>query len=159
MARNTRFIAVIGGSDCSDEELKTAEEVGRLIAQKGAVLVCGGLGGVMAAACKGADNAGGTTVGILPGPDRKSANPHVTIPIATNMGEARNAVVVRSADVIIAVGGGYGTLSEIGLALRGGTMVIGLDTWSISRHGRADSSIIRVAKPSDAVDLAFELTE
>ncbi len=153
------MIAVIGGSDCSLEELKIAEEIGRRIAEKGGVLVCGGLGGVMAAACKGAASAGGTTVGILPGGNRDSANRHVAIPIVTNMGEARNVIVVKSADAVIAVGGAYGTLSEIALALRDGTPVIGLKTWSLSKGGELDSSIIQTDSPVDAVNLAFDLTD
>jgi len=108
-----------------------AEEVGRLVAQRGGVLVCGGLGGVMDAACRGARAQGGTTIGILPGLDRSAANPHVDVAIPTGLGEARNALVVRAADVLIAVGGAYGTLSEIALALGAGKRVIGLDTWDI----------------------------
>jgi uncharacterized protein (TIGR00725 family) len=95
------------------------------------VVVCGGLGGAMEAACRGAKQAGGTTVGILPGTDRSAANPYVDFALPTGLGEARNALVVRAADVVIAVGGGYGTLSEIALALRGGKPVIGLDTWEV----------------------------
>jgi hypothetical protein len=105
--------------------------VGRLLAERGAVLVCGGLGGTMEAACRGAGQAGGTTVGLLPGTDRAAANPHVDIAIPTGLGEARNAIVVRTADVVIAVGGGYGTLSEIALALKMGRRVVGLGTWEI----------------------------
>jgi uncharacterized protein (TIGR00725 family) len=95
------------------------------------VLVCGGLGGVMEAACRGARRGGGTTVGVLPGLDRRAANPHVDIALSTGLGEARNALVVRAVDAVVAVGGGYGTLSEIALALKGGKPVVGLDTWEI----------------------------
>jgi uncharacterized protein (TIGR00725 family) len=108
-----------------------AEEVGRLLARRGAVLVCGGLGGVMEAACRGASREGGTTVGVLPGLDRGAANPFVSVAVATGLGEARNALVVRAADALIAVGGAYGTLSEIALALKAGKPVIGLGTWEI----------------------------
>jgi uncharacterized protein (TIGR00725 family) len=105
--------------------------VGRLAAERGAVVVCGGLGGAMEAACRGAKQAGGTTLGILPGADRSAANPYVDFALPTGLGEARNALVVRAADVVIAVGGGYGTLSEIALALKAGKRVIGLDSWAI----------------------------
>jgi uncharacterized protein (TIGR00725 family) len=105
--------------------------VGRLLAEHGAVLVCGGLGGAMEAACRGAKQAGGTTVGLLPGESRSDANRFVDVAIPTGLGEARNALVVRSADVVVAVGGGYGTLSEIALALKIGKRVVGLGTWEI----------------------------
>jgi len=105
--------------------------VGRLLAEHGAVLVCGGLGGTMEAACRGAKQAGGTTVGLLPGESRSDANRFVDVAIPTGLGEARNALVVRSADVVVAVGGGYGTLSEIALALKMGKRVVGLGTWEI----------------------------
>jgi uncharacterized protein (TIGR00725 family) len=108
-----------------------AETVGRLVARSGAALVCGGLGGVMEAACRGARAEGGTTIGILPGLDRSAANPYVEVAIATGLGEARNALVVRAADCLIAVGGAYGTLSEIALALKAGKRVVGLKTWEI----------------------------
>jgi len=111
MDRSKLFIAVIGGSECSPEEAKMAEEVGRELALRGATIVCGGLGGVMEAACRGAHSAKGITVGILPGDDREAANPHVDIPIVTGMGYARNAIVVKSAQAVIAIAGSYGTLS------------------------------------------------
>jgi uncharacterized protein (TIGR00725 family) len=150
-------IAVIGGGQCTRKEARLAEEVGRELARRGAALVCGGLGGVMEAACRGAGAEGGTTIGILPGEDSHSANPHVQIPIATGLGYARNIAVVRSARAVIAVGGSYGTLSEIGYALQGGTPVIGLETWSLSRNGRNDSSIIPAKSPAEAVDKALDL--
>jgi uncharacterized protein (TIGR00725 family) len=125
-----------------------AEEVGRLLARRGAVVVCGGLGGVMEAACRGARSEGGVAVGILPGLDRGAANPHVSVAVATGLGEARNALVVRAADALIAVGGAYGTLSEIALALKAGKPVIGLGTWEIDGVERAD-------EPEAAVDLAL----
>jgi uncharacterized protein (TIGR00725 family) len=150
-------IAVIGGGQCTRKEARLAEEVGRELARRGAVLVCGGLGGVMEAACRGAGAEGGTTIGILPGEDSHTANPHVQIPIATGLGYARNIAVVRSARAVIAVGGSYGTLSEIGYALQGGTPVIGLETWSLSRNGRNDSSIIPAKSPAEAVDRALDL--
>jgi hypothetical protein len=152
-----KFIAVIGGSQCSKEEAKLAEEVGRQLARRGAVLVCGGLGGIMEAACKGASLEGGTTIGILPGDDSQAANPYVQIPIVTGMGYARNVAVVKSAQAVIAIGGSYGTLSEISHALQSGIPVIGLNTWSLSRNGRKDKSIIPAQSPAEAVDKALDL--
>ena len=156
MTEQKRFIAVIGGSDCTPEETRLAEEVGRGLARNGAVLICGGLGGVMEAACKGASAEGGLTIGILPGGSRQAANPYVNIPVVTNLGEARNIIVVKSADAIIAIGGAYGTLSELGHALRNGTPVVGLNTWSLSRNERPDNSIVLARNPADAVKKALE---
>jgi uncharacterized protein (TIGR00725 family) len=150
-------IAVIGDSACSAEEAKLAETVGVLLAERGATVICGGLGGVMEAVCRGAKSKGGMTVGILPGADSSMANRWVDMPVVTGMGEARNAVVVKSARAVIAIGGGYGTLSEIAYALKNGTPVIGLNTWSLSRNGREDDSIIRVQNASEAVDKAIYL--
>jgi uncharacterized protein (TIGR00725 family) len=121
-------VAVIGPGD---EPTVAAAEVGRLLAEQGVTLVCGGRGGAMEAACRGAKEADGLTVGILPGSDRSDANPFVDIVLPTGIGEARNALVVGAADVVIAIGGGYGTLSEIALALKAGKRVIGLGTWEI----------------------------
>jgi len=157
MTEQKRFIAVIGGSQASKEEVKLAEKVGRELAKQGATLVCGGLGGIMEAACRGAQSEGGVTIGILPGGSRQTANPYVQIPIVTNLGEARNVVVVKSAEAVIAIGGGYGTLSEIGHALRNGIPVIGLNTWSLSRNGQLDGSIIPAQNPIEAVDIALSL--
>jgi uncharacterized protein (TIGR00725 family) len=151
------FIAVIGGSDISAPTEAVAEETGRQIARQGAVLVCGGLGGVMEAACRGAASEGGLTVGILPGDNRRSANPYVRVPVATGIGYARNAAVVRSAQAAIAIDGSYGTLTEIGYALQGGIPVIGLDTWSVAINGREDKNIIRATSPEDAVKTAISL--
>lgn len=134
-----------------------AEEVGRELARQGAILICGGLGGVMEAACRGASSEGGVTVGILPGNSRKQANPYVQIPVVTGMGEARNAAVVKSAQAVIAIAGGYGTLSEIGFALRLGIPVIGLNTWSMMRNNQKDESIIPARNPSEAVSKALAL--
>lgn len=131
------FLAVVGSASCDAETAALAEEVGREVARRGAVLICGGRGGVMEAACRGARLAGGTTVGILPGTDRSQANPYVDVPIVTGLGEARNALVVRSADAVIAVSGGYGTLSEIALALKMGRPVVGIQTWELRRPGQA----------------------
>ena len=149
------IVAVIGSGDCTAEEAAAAEAVGRLLAEAGAVLVCGGRGGVMAAACRGAKSAGGLTIGILPGVDASEANPWVDVPIVTGLGEARNAIVVRSADAVIAVGGGYGTLSEIAFALKWGRRVVGLGTWELAGDGRPDGGILRVERPEEAVKLAL----
>jgi uncharacterized protein (TIGR00725 family) len=120
------IIAVIGGSTCSAQEAGAAEETGRLLAEAGAIVVCGGLGGVMEAVAKGAHANGGTTVGILPGTDPGAANAYIDIPLATGLGEMRNFLIVRAAHALIAIGGGVGTLSELALAQRIGRPVVGL---------------------------------
>jgi uncharacterized protein (TIGR00725 family) len=134
------YVAVVGAGDASEEIAQAAEEVGRELARGGAVIVCGGLGGVMAAACRGAREVGGSTVGILPGTERSSANEWVQIAIASGLGELRNGLVVRAADVVVAIGGAYGTLSEIALALKTEVPVIGLHTWSIDGLAVADDA-------------------
>ncbi len=151
------LIAVIGEGDCPPELFALAERVGAELARRGATVICGGLGGVMLAACKGAKAAGGTTVGILPGSSPKDANPFVDIPIATGLGEARNVIVVRSARAVVAVGGAYGTLSEIAFALKFRKPVIGLQTWELFRRGEPDPGIIRVDDPATAAELACSL--
>jgi hypothetical protein len=143
-------IGVIGAGQDKDETNQRAFEVGREIARAGAILICGGLGGVMEAASRGAREEKGTTVGILPGPDKDEANPHIDIPIPTDFGHARNAIVVRASDAVIAVGGGYGTLSEIALALKMGKPVMGLDTWEIS-------GVRKVSSAKEAVKSALDL--
>ncbi len=150
------IIAVIGGADCTPAEAASAETIGRLLAEAGAVLVCGGRGGVMAAACRGAKSAGGLTVGVLPGVDARDANPWVDVPIVTGLGEARNTIVVRSADAVIAVGGAYGTLSEIAFALRWGKPLVGLGTWELARGGAPDGGIIRTETPEEAVAMVLD---
>ena len=147
-----RYVAVVGGGACSPEEERAAEQVGALLARAGAVLVCGGLAGVMEAACRGARGEGGVTVGILPGADRTAANPHVSVAIATGLGELRNGLVVRASDALIAVGGEFGTLSEIALALKLGKRVVGLSSWELPRRPDA---IVRAATPEEAVRLAL----
>lgn len=149
------FVAVIGGSTCTADEARVAEAVGRGLASRGAALVCGGLGGVMEAACRGAKSGNGLTVGILPGDDRRAANPYVDIPIVTGIGYARNIIVAKSAQAVIAIDGSYGTLSEIAHALQRGTPVIGLGTWSLSLHGQEDNSVIRARSPEEAVKKAI----
>jgi len=157
MPDSRKFVAVIGGSQASAKETKLAEEVGRQLARRGVVLVCGGLGGIMEAACRGARSQGGITVGILPGEKREAANPYVQIPVVTGMGYARNVAVAKSAQAVIAIGGSYGTLSEIAHALQSDIPVIGLNTWSLSRNGQPDKSIIPAKKPTEAVNKALEL--
>ncbi len=157
MITNKRFIAVIGGGQCSEQEARLAEEVGRELARQDAILVCGGLGGVMESACKGASSEGGVTIGILPGESRQTANPYVAIPIATGIGYARNVAVVKSAQAVIAIGGNYGTLSEISHALQSGIPVIGLNTWSLSKNDQQDNSIITAQSPAEAVNKALNL--
>ena len=149
------IIAVIGGDSPPPEGLPLAEQVGRQVAERGHVLICGGRGGVMEAACRGARQAGGHTIGVLPGPDRSDANPNVEFPIVTNLGAARNAIVVLSADAVIAVDGSYGTLSEIALALVHGKPVVGLATWRVSDSaGVEDRGIMHVDDPVEAVERA-----
>ncbi len=138
-------IAVIGREECSDEEYEAAETVGYLIASNRETLCCGGLGGVMEAACKGAKEGGGLTVGILPGTG--GGNPYLDVVIRTNLGHARNVVLVQSADAVIAIGGGYGTLSEIAVALKTNTPVFGYRTWSIE-------GVVACSTPEEAVILA-----
>ena len=152
-----RYIAVVGPSAGSPAEHVVADEIGKLIAKAGAVLVCGGMGGVMEAAASGCIEAGGKTVGILPTESRLEANPYLTIAVATGMGEARNAIVVRTADVVIAVHGEYGTLSEIALALKMGKPVVGLGTWELSKDGEPVETIVRARDAADAVAKAIAL--
>ena len=152
------YVAVAGSGDAPARDVEAAEAVGRLLAERGAVVVCGGGAGVMEAACRGAKSGGGTTLGILPGLDRGDANPFVDLAVPTGLGEARNALVVRAADALIAVGGAWGTLSEIALALRVGKRVIGIDTWELSRGGQPAAGIVVAAGPEDAVALALGLS-
>ena len=149
------IIAVVGESRPTADMSDLAEEVGRLLAEAGATVVCGGGHGAMAAVCRGAKAAGGTTIGILPGPDASRANEWVDIPIPTGMGQARNVIIVRTGQAVIAVGGRYGTLSEIAHALKEGVPVIGLRTWELVRNGAADDGIVTATDPQDAVTKAI----
>ena len=146
---------MVGPGDAESLSLDQAEEVGRELARRGGVVVCGGLGGVMEAACRGAKEGGGTTVGILPGFDRSEANPYVDVALATGLGEARNALVVRAADAVVAVGAGFGTLSEVALALKGGLAVVGLDTWELAASGEPVDVIARAGSPAEAAERAI----
>ena len=144
--QHPRYIAVIGRGDCNPQEAEHAEEVGEQLAKRGAVLVCGGRGGVMEAACRGAKRAGGTTIGILPGVDRLGANAFVDHAIATNLGEGRNLLIILTVDGVIALPGAFGTLSEISFALMYNKPVVSLGSWEVSDR------IIRVATPAEAVE-------
>ena len=153
------IIAVIGSSNpATREHVDMAEEVGRGLARRGVMVVCGGLTGIMEAVCRGAKSEGGTTIGILPGRAAAEANSYVDIPIVTTMGYSRNVIVVHTGQAVIAVGGAFGTLSEIGHALSDGIPVIGLKTWLLTKNGDGvdiDGSIIQAENPSDAVDKAL----
>ena len=149
---STRLIGVIGAGVCDDSVYTLAHDVGYNIALSGAILVCGGLGGVMEAAAKGAKAAGGMTVGILPTETKDEANPYIDIPLATGLGHARNAIITRSCDVFIAIDGSYGTLSEIGLAKTMGKEVVGIKSWDIE-------GIIKAESAKEAVDIAIGLLD
>lgn len=143
------YIAIIGGGEVRPEIAALAREVGREAARRGAVLLCGGLGGVMAAAAQGAKEAGGESIGILPDGDRRRANPYLTYSLATNLGHARNLLIAHSADALIAVDGGYGTIAEAAIALKLGKPVIALEvSWDLP-------GLRRAASPQEAVDLAW----
>ncbi len=149
MKTTATIIAVIGGGECSQADYAAAETVGRLIAERGGIVICGGLSGVMEAACKGACEAGGLTVGILPGNQVEDANPYVKIPVATGMGIGRNIVIIRTAAAVIAVDGRYGTLSEIAYALHLNKPVFGLNSWN------EVPGVAAVNTPGEAVERAF----
>jgi uncharacterized protein (TIGR00725 family) len=152
-----RYIAVCGGDPCGEDDAAAAEAAGRLIGEAGAILVCGGGGGVMEAASLGASAVGGTVVGILPTADRSYANPYVTVSIPTGMSETRNVLIVRSADALIAIGGEFGTLSEIAFALKIGVPVVGLGTWELAKAGRPINAFPRASTPEEAVEMALRL--
>jgi uncharacterized protein (TIGR00725 family) len=147
--RSRRRIGVIGGSRPGPGALEAARQVGRLVARRGGIVVCGGLGGVMEAACRGARDEGGLTVGILPGSNPAQANAFVDVAVATGLGYTRNSLVAMNADVIIAVDGEYGTLSEIAFGLIYGKKVVGLGTWDIK-------GVVSAPTPEEAVELAFQ---
>lgn len=148
-------VALVGAGRCDLQVAAIAEAVGYELAQRGITIICGGLGGVMEAACRGAKAARGLTIGILPGTDPAAANPWVDVAIATGMGEARNVIIVRSAQVLIAVDGEYGTLSEIAFALKLGVPVIGLNTWQLAQQGQVVNTILEVQTPLQAVEEAL----
>jgi uncharacterized protein (TIGR00725 family) len=151
------YVAVCGPGRASAEEESLAEEVGRLLAEAGAIMVCGGTTGVMDAAARGARAGGGTCIGILPGRDRSEASPHLTHSLPTGMGEGRNVLVARAADALIAISGEYGTLSEIAFARRIGVPVVGLRTWELHRRGERVEAYVPAATPQEAVEAALQL--
>jgi uncharacterized protein (TIGR00725 family) len=151
------WIAVVGPGEAAPDELAVAEDVGAAIAEAGAGLVCGGLGGVMEAACRGARSSGGLTLGLLPGVDRGDANGWVLVAVPTGLGEARNALVVRAADAVVAIGGGWGTLSELALALKTGRPVVGIATWEMRKAGADVAGITSIMDPRKAVETAISL--
>ena len=157
------IIAVIGGSSPTNpDHVRLAEEVGRELATRGIGLVCGGLSGIMEAACRGAKSAGGITIGILPGRSSRDANSYVDIPIVTTMGFSRNVIVVHTGEAVIAIGGAFGTLSEIGHALGDGIPVVALNSWPLSRNGDGqpvDEAMIQASDAVDAVDKAIAAAE
>lgn len=151
------IVGVIGANRPDRQTYELAEEVGKEIAKRGAAVVCGGLGGVMEAVCKGARSEGGLTIGIIPSDFKDDANRYVQIPIVTGMGIGRNVMLVKTADVVIAVGGGFGTLSEIGHALNMGKTVVGLGTWKLERaHDKPIPGLVEVETPKEAVRVALE---
>lgn len=152
-----KTISVIGSAGCSRQEYETALEVGREVARHEAVLVCGGLGGVMEAAAKGAKEIGGLTVGILPGKDKNSAGAFIDIGVVTGLGEARNLLVALSADAVIAVGGGLGTLSELAFAMKSRRPVVGIGTWRLDKDYCGKVNIANASSPKEAVRKAFSL--
>jgi uncharacterized protein (TIGR00725 family) len=149
------YVGVAGASQPEAELVELAEVLGRRLAEAGAVVVCGGGGGVMTAVCKGAAAAGGTSVGLLPGESRRDGNPYLGVAVPTGLGEGRNVLLVRASDALVAVGGGFGTLSEIALALRTGVPVVGLRTWSIGLAGRQVDAFPVAADPDEAARLAL----
>ena len=154
LERPPLIISVIGAGAPTPEIAELAEQVGIELAKRGVVVACGGLGGVMEAVCRGAKSAGGTTIGILPGDDPREANLWVDLPICTGVGFARNVIVVKTGRSVIAVGGAYGTLSEIAHALGDGIPVVALKTWTFGRNGQEDGSMIQAEDPIDAVEKA-----
>jgi uncharacterized protein (TIGR00725 family) len=148
---DTPYVAVIGPNEATDEELRNAELVGALLAQRGAVVVCGGLGGVMEAVCKGSAAHGGRSIGILPGRERKAGNAFASVTLATGLGELRNGLVVGSCDAVIAVGGSWGTLSEIALAMRAGKPTFVLGGWHIGSPDAQTRGPMEVATAEQAV--------
>ena len=147
------YVAVVGPGTAAGETYERAREVGRLVAGRGGTVVCGGLGGVMEAAARGAREGGGTAIGILPDEDRNRANGYLSFSVVTGIGQARNLAVVCSGDVVVAVGGGYGTLSELGLAMKVRRPVVSLGGWDLG------DSVSVVDTPGAAVEAAFGLLD
>jgi uncharacterized protein (TIGR00725 family) len=150
---NKKLIAVIGAGQCDQRIYNLAEQIGRKLAEHGLVIICGGLAGVMEAACKGAKEVGGVTIGVLPGDDPTSANAYVDIAIATGMGIGRNIIIIRSAQAVLAVNGSYGTLSELAYALQLQKPIIGLETWDVSEK------ILTVSNPQQALQKVLDIVD
>jgi uncharacterized protein (TIGR00725 family) len=159
LERSPIYVGVVGPDPAPDPVSRQAEEVGRLVARAGAVLVCGGLGGVMEAAARGAAAEGGTSIGLLPGASRGAANPYLTLSIPTGMGEMRNVLVVRASDAVIALAGEFGTLSEIAFALKTGVPVVGLETWELAKAGQRVEPFVLAGSPEEAVREALRLAD
>lgn len=155
MKGRRRVFSIIGGADCTEEEYKIAEEVGYLLGKEDVVVVCGGRGGVMEAVCRGAQKAGGLTIGILPSHDPTSGNPYIDIALPTGLGHNRNAIVAQAGEAVIAIGGGYGTLSEIGIALKSGRKVIGIGTWNVLDKFGKTIKIMHADTAQEAIELAL----
>ena len=155
------IISVIGGEEAPADALRLAEEVGRELGERGVTVCCGGGGGIMETACRGARSAGGHTIGILPGRDASQSppNPWVEFPVFTGIGYARNSSVVLTGEAVIAVDGSYGTLSEIAFAMIHGVPLVGLDTWDFAYHGHDAEKIVRAANPQEAVEMAIEMAK
>ncbi len=151
-----RAISVIGPAICDEQEASVAEHVGKLLAEREVVLICGGRGGVMEAACRGAQQAGGLTIGILPGADRGSGNAYLTLAIPTGLGEARNAIVAQAGEAVITIGGGPGTLSEIALAVKSGKRVVAIRSWRARTNDGTELEVLEAGGPEQAVALALE---
>ncbi|OGO17809.1 MAG: TIGR00725 family protein [Chloroflexi bacterium RBG_16_48_8] len=150
-----RVVSIIGGAECSEKEVQIAEELGYLLGEQDVIIVCGGRGGVMEAACRGAQRAGGITIGILPNLDPSEGNPYLDVAIPTGMGHARNALIAQAGQCVIAIGGGYGTLSEIGIALKIGRDVVGIGTWeAVDKSGKM-IKIMRADNAREAVEFAL----
>lgn len=152
-------IGILGPQECTPSQYQLGLQTGRLVAEAGAILVCGGLSGMMSAASEGAKSAGGTTLGILPGNDKNTANKYIDIALPTGLGAFRNAILVRTCDAVIAIHGSRGTLSEISFALRLGVPTVGLHTWELRKNGKIDPGICAVESPREAVQTALRLIQ
>ena len=156
MMKRRLIVSIIGGADCTPEEYEVAEHVGILLGEAGVVVVSGGRGGVMEAVSRGAQKVGGLTIGILPGLDPNSGNPYLDIALPTGLGQNRNALVAQAGDAVIAIGGGHGTLSEIGFALKSGRDVIGINTWEVFDKMGRQIKIVPAQNAQEAVQLALD---
>jgi uncharacterized protein (TIGR00725 family) len=152
-----KIVSIIGGADCTKQEYEIAEQVGILLGEAGVIVVCGGRGGIMEAVCYGAQKVGGLTIGILPDHDPNSGNPYLDIALPTGLGNNRNLLVAQAGEVVIAIGGGYGTLSEIGIALKSGREVIGINTWTAADKFGKNISIRSANNAEEAVQYALEI--